>query len=348
MEAKLKAENDELKAKAENERRELATRRDLAESEKNKLLAEINRQEQQALQEQQHKAELENKLRGMEEKMMVGKKMMEQAIVQEEELKRQQRKLKKQQEKEAQLKEREDQQRAENEELENKCLTQEEQVAKLTSKLQKLWDKYQKAQQELVDIQQFNQNEREEMLEMIRELRRELKLKTLIMESFVPVKEVQSTHDRAFWDAEEDEWRVRPAKIEKENRPVKPASAFGLPRPTAEFARINRAMGDPNPRYMYDSIVMTDLDLPERTTEDFEVHPELGDRIERALTLALAPDDDEVAKHENGDDRPKAHTNGRPQSGSRKRPTSGRPSTGRRHEGGEAAFPQARGLVSRE
>ena len=39
---------------------------------------------------------------------------------------------------------------------------------------------------------------------------------------------------------------------------------------------------------MYDSILFTDLDLPERTTEDYEVHPELGDRIERALMLALS------------------------------------------------------------
>ena len=38
------------------------------------------------------------------------------------------------------------------------------QVAKLTAKLQKLWDKYQKAQQEMVDIQQFNQGEREETM----------------------------------------------------------------------------------------------------------------------------------------------------------------------------------------
>jgi len=345
MEAKLREQNDELKMKAEAERRELATRRNLAESERNKLATQIDEQEKAAMLEQRRKAELENKLRSMEEKMMVGKKMMEQAIVQEEELKRQQRKLKKQQEKEALLRERENQQRHENEELESKCHSQEEQIAKLTSKLQKLWDKCQKAQQEMVDVQQFNQGEREEMLEMIRELRRELKLKTLIMESFVPMKEVQNTHDRAFWDAEEDEWKVQPAQKEKENRPVKPGSAFGLPRPTSEFARITRAMGDPNPRYMYDSIVMTDLDLPERTTEDFEVHPELGDRIERALMLALSPEEEEVSKGGGADD--KAHGNGRPRTGSRTRPQSGRPVTGRKHEG-EAAFPQARGLVSRE
>merc|ERR1719282_759893 len=84
---------------------------------------------------------------------------------------------------------------------------------------------------------------------------------------------------------------MRQAKIDTNNRLVRPSSALGLPRPTSEFARINQAMGDPNPRFMYDSIVITDLDLPERTTEDYEVHPELGDHIERALFCALAPDE---------------------------------------------------------
>merc|ERR1719382_173751 len=130
--------------------------------------------------------------------------VMEKAIEQEAELKKQQRRLRKQQEKEEELK------RQENMELETKCASQEEQVQKLTAKLQKLWDKYQKGQQEMVDMQQFNQGEREDMLQMIRDLRQTLKLKTLVMESFIPVKDIRSTHERAVWDAEEDEWRVVP------------------------------------------------------------------------------------------------------------------------------------------
>merc|ERR1719343_1277740 len=108
---------------------------------------------------------------------------------------------------------------------------------------------------------------------------------------------------------------MRQAAIDKENLPVRPVSALGLPRPTAEFARINRAMGDPNPRFMYDSIVITDLDLPERTTEDYEVHPELGDQVEQALLLALSPDDDDPGTNANNDSH-----NGKSKSGQKKRP----------------------------
>merc|ERR1719235_1756918 len=240
-----------------------------------------------------HRNDLENQLKSMEEKMVVGKTVMEKAIEQEEELKRKERELRKQKKVEEKLKSQEEQQRIDNMELETKCASQEEQVQKLTVKLQKLWDKYQKAQQEMADVQQFNQGEREDMLSMIRDLSQTLKLKKLIMESFVPLKEIYQTKERATWDAEEDEWIVRPIRVDKEAMRIRPGSVLGLPRATSNFTRINRELGDPNPRFMYDSVLMTDLDLPERTTDDYETHPELGETIERALLVALSPDDDD-------------------------------------------------------
>lgn len=353
MEEELRRKNEEARQKAEQRRAELAVQRDLAEEERKNMLEEIDREEKAAMAEQKHRADMQAKLKEMQDKMMAGKTVMEKAIQQEAELKKQQKRLKKQQDKEEQLKQREEDQRLENLDLQEKCNSQEEQVSKLSGKLQKLWDKYQKAQQEMVDLQQFNQGEREEMLNTIRDLRQTLKLKTLIMESFVPPKDAESTRERAVWDPEVQEWQMRQAQIDKDNRLVRPSSALGLPRPTSEFARINQAMGDPNPRYMYDSIVITDLDLPERTTEDYEVHPELGDKIEQALLLALSPDDDGSSKHQSGDpgDPSQQRAGERPSTGQRKRPPSGRPGTGRRNDQAnppQQAFPVARGLVSRE
>mmetsp|Transcript_26163 Transcript_26163/g.57673 ORF Transcript_26163/g.57673 Transcript_26163/m.57673 type:complete len:745 (+) Transcript_26163:59-2293(+) len=291
MEAELRKQNEDLRVEAERKKDEVKRSQQLAESEKRRLLDDLHAEEQKALSEQRRQAELQKQLAAMEHKMVAGKQVMEKAIEQEEQLKRQQKELRRRMRAEEKLREQEEQQRLENLELETKCASQEEQVAKLTAKLQKLRDKYQKGQQEMVDVQHFNQSEREDMLSMIRDLRQTLKLKTLIMESFVPVSEIKLTQDRALWDPEQDEWRLETTKVDKENRPIRPGSAKGLPRPTTEFARINRAMGDPNPRYMYDSIVMTNLDMPERTTEDFEVHPSLGENVERVLIYALSPDD---------------------------------------------------------
>merc|ERR1719221_213054 len=210
-------------------KREVAAQRDLAESERRKMIQEIENEELKAREDAERKANLQAKLSSMEEKMVFGKQVMEKAIEQEAELKKQQRRLRKQQEKEEELKRQEELQRQENMELETKCASQEEQVQKLTAKLQKLWDKYQKAQQEMVDIQHFNQGEREDMLSMIRDLRQTLKLKALIMEAFVPPQEIQSIKERAYWDGEEDEWRLQPMEIDH-STPKRPASALGLPR----------------------------------------------------------------------------------------------------------------------
>lgn len=46
-----------------------------------------------------------------------------------------------------------------------------------TKKLKKLWSKYQTAQREVKDIQEEFQQERSDMLDTIRELTRQLKLK---------------------------------------------------------------------------------------------------------------------------------------------------------------------------
>lgn len=50
---------------------------------------------------------------------------------------------------------------------------------------------------------------------------------------------------------------------------ARPSSALNLKKPTCEFARMALSLGDNNPRFRYDNIMQLDLDLPERTTEDF-------------------------------------------------------------------------------
>lgn len=40
-------------------------------------------------------------------------------------------------------------------------------------------------------------------------------------------------------------------------------------RPTCEFSRMAISFGDQNPRFRHENILQMDLDLPERTTEDF-------------------------------------------------------------------------------
>merc|ERR1719204_1707497 len=160
LEAELREQNERRRREAEDRKAEIMARTELVGSEKRRLMAEIEAQNRELNAEAVRKHEMQSKLVKMEEKMVVGKQVMEKAMEQEQELKKEKKRLRKQQEKEAELKRQEELQRQENIELDTKCATQEEQVQKLTAKLQKLWDKYQKAQQEMVDVQHFNQSER--------------------------------------------------------------------------------------------------------------------------------------------------------------------------------------------
>lgn len=59
----------------------------------------------------------------------------------------------------------------------------------------------------------------------------------------------------------------------KSNTPKRLQSAVGMKRPTSEYSRIAKGLGDLNPRYKFDNILQLDLDMPERTTEDYEGMP---------------------------------------------------------------------------
>jgi kinesin family member 3B len=59
----------------------------------------------------------------------------------------------------------------------------------------------------------------------------------------------------------------------------RPVSASGSRRPTSDFARLANAMGDMNPRFKCENILNLELDMPERTTYDWE-GPNVDPRVQ--------------------------------------------------------------------
>lgn len=59
-----------------------------------------------------------------------------------------------------------------------------------------------------------------------------------------------------------------------------------MKRPTSEYSRIAKGLGDLNPRYKFDNILQLDLDMPERTTEDYEGVPSM--KVQQAIQAILA------------------------------------------------------------
>ena len=64
-----------------------------------------------------------------------------------------------------------------------------------------------------------------------------------------------------------------------------------MKRPTSEYSRIAKGLGDLNPRYKFENILDLDLDMPERTTED--ITQMSSQRVQNAIQMILnAPEDD--------------------------------------------------------
>ena len=145
-----------------------------------------------------------------------------------------------------------------------------------SKKLEKLWKKYQDVQIETHSVQEDFDRERNDMFDTIYELSNQLKLKNLIIENFIPSEEFKKIEKMAEWNEEINDWTIKNPNSFKDTKTggsKRPQSAVGMKRPTSEYSRIAKGLGDLNPRYKFDNILQLDLDMPERTTEDYEGMP---------------------------------------------------------------------------
>lgn len=151
------------------------------------------------------------------------------------------------------------------------------------------WQQYIEAQEQLNGISDDFDRERNDMYDTIYELTNQLKLKNMIINDFIPPEEFRKYEQVTTWNEEDNDWQINhPANInnnqnKKENR--RPQSAVGLKRPTSEYSRIAKGLGDLNPRYKFDNILQLDLDMPERTTEDYEGLPSA--KVQQAIQAIL-------------------------------------------------------------
>ena len=293
LEDKLEKEKEEIRLHAEEERQQIELAKNMAETEKAQLFEDIQKKEEENRRAKEHQQKLLKKLKNMEEKLVTGSQMMEQAVRQEQELQRTQQELERRRREDEMrmrvLREKEE----ENFMLEKKFTSQKDEIDEKDKKLKKLWTKYQVAQAEVNDLQREFQREREDMVDTIRFLTRQIKLKTICLDNFVPPQEIAKVEKRALWNEEEDEFAMPKLEISGNSLRVKrPGSAVGLKKPTSEYARIARNLGEPNPRYRQEDIINLDLDLPERTTEEYDGL--VSQRVQNTVQSLLNDIDDDI------------------------------------------------------
>ena len=188
--------------------------------------------------------------------------------------------------------------------------SKKEEAADKTKKLKKMFSKYQSAKQDLEEHARTLAREREDMMDSIHLLRRQLALKEALIASFVPPEVAAKATDRAHWEEEVEQWVLErmsaTADVAEDAR--RPVSVPGSKRQTSDHARVAAALGDLNPRYKSENILGLELDAPERTTWDLDGDPAAYEGVQAVLDIAFSADGGErlapyaASRRRRGDD----------------------------------------------
>ncbi|XP_035614745.2 kinesin-like protein KIF3B isoform X1 [Oncorhynchus keta] len=342
--------------KLERERKAIMEDHSLVAEEKQRLLKEKERKMDALKKEQEAGEMLTAKVKAMESKLLMGgKNIVDHTNEQQRILEQKRQEIAEQKRREREMKQQVENRDEETLELKETYSSLQQEVDIKTKKLKKLFAKLQAVKTEIYEVQELHIKERQELEQTQNELTRDLKLKHLIIENFIPMEEKNKIVNRALFDEEDDHWKMRPiTRIEDDQQMMtRPVSAVGYRRPLSQHARTSMVMMA-DVRYKSENILMLEMDLPARTTKEYE-GPVIAPTVAAALEDALREEDAIQV------DASRFHSSLEPTiTGAVKKPKSGRPKTGKKtgtptsrtpnspyspSSPGHPLYPQSRGLV---
>ncbi|KAL0486906.1 kinesin-like protein [Acrasis kona] len=231
--------------------------------------AEVERRRKDQLMKE--KEEITKRLEEMQAQVIQGKnyeKLEETSKRQQEKMRRQKEELQRRREHEVQYKKELQDAQDEKLELEQQYASAQEEAEVKTKKLKKLWSKYQSSKSEIQDMHTEIQREREDYLYTIRQLERELKLKCKIIDNFIPSEEQSKITTRSTWDEDLDDWKIQSIAAAGNNiKMARPQSSFaGAKNSVRSASSLGNGLRSST---KVDNILNLELEMPERTTQDF-------------------------------------------------------------------------------
>lgn len=200
----------ELRAKIEAERENLQQKTDMAEEERNKAAEELEKREKDIKDSEMEHIRLQEKLKAVESKIIVGGvNLLEKAKEQELLLEQSAKELSARKQREEELQKLIEEKEQERIDIEEKYANLQEEAAGKTKKLKKVWSMLMSAKSEMADQQQEHQRETEGLLDSIRELRKELQFETKLIESFIPLEFQDLIEQHVSWNEELGEWQLK-------------------------------------------------------------------------------------------------------------------------------------------
>lgn len=283
-------------AKLDNEKSNIMNDHTLIAEEKQKLLNDLKNKENQLHKEQDLKLDLMNKIKTYESKLLNGgTNVIDHTNEQERKLQERRAMIAEEKRLELEMRRKLEKQEESNMDINKTFSSLQQEVDFKTKKLKKYFAKYQSLKDEIKDMTEQNSKEREELQQTETELQRDLKLRQLIIENFIPQDEREKLNNRFYYDADEGTWKTKTITKETKNSELeiqmekRPLSAFGLNRAMTNFSR--NAAQTLNPRFHGENILFLELDMPNRTTRDYE-SPTLAPHLQAALDTALKDEED--------------------------------------------------------
>jgi hypothetical protein len=271
MKQRLDSQTAQMEERSKVRMEQLRQEKDKTAEERRILQIKLERERLDRAETDQQRILLEKKLADMENKLILGGQVADKAAKQEAALRKAEQDLVARRENELALA-RQMAEKVESQlELEDRYTSLNDEVQVKTRKLKKASEKLRQAKSEIKDLQAEFQTERDELLETIRNLNKQMKLKELIITQFIP-PEFRAQFDdvafggRAVWNEEEERWFI--PKINPLNPSTNAAFSVGpfqssdekLLRPETEYARVQRVKDPTNVRFRSQNIIDLELD----------------------------------------------------------------------------------------
>lgn len=263
---------------------------DMTEKERNHLLQEIEEKKALIAREKKSSEDLATRLKAMESKLLMGgKNIIDHTNEQQKALEQRRDEINERKRREIQMEQMLYLKEESMEGVRETYTNLQQEVEAKNSKVRKLYQKLQNVRQEIQDITEVFNRERRELESNHNDLLKYQKLRVLIIENFIPPEERKRLSLRAFYDDEEDVWKVMPesdTELPLDRMVATPAER----RPITEYARTARAVGL-NTRYKGENILDLELEMPSPTTEDYQA-PTVAPTVLSALEQALKGEED--------------------------------------------------------
>eukprot|EP00049_Salpingoeca_infusionum_P014338 m.267975 g.267975 ORF g.267975 m.267975 type:complete len:780 (-) comp15648_c1_seq1:308-2647(-) len=347
---------EELK-KLDADKKAMEADTSMLQSEKEQMLKAMEEREMELRVEAAQTAELNAKIQALQSRLLVGGTDIQTTVKeQERKLKAERQRVRDEERKAEELKRQLEARESKRLAAEESYTSLQDEIASKKEKIEKLKQKLQKAADGLHELEDEFIGAREQLLADAETLHKQVRLRELIVEHFVPPAEADKIRARAFYD-EEIGWRLKSVAHSSYSAGVmaRPLSAYvDRIQPTTLFAQMQSRV-DENPRWRKDNVMAAAMDMPERTTSDYE-GPHVNAKLQAAIDDALREEQDLVVEESVEDfiaqgiktakkGAKKSSSRTSKQSKARPKTAKGAPSRSRT-AASQAEFPTSRGLVS--